>query len=137
MRFTALVLSSMLVAACAPRSKPTQPEDKANSPRPQTTAPVTPGSTNLPKLWDFFATWCPPCRQQAPIIAELEREYHGRIEIVSIDVEQNRELAKRFNVEAIPTLVFLDASGNELDRNVGLMQKADIVAKFRSLSFIQ
>ncbi|MBM3314945.1 thiol reductase thioredoxin [candidate division WOR-3 bacterium] len=91
----------------------------------------------MPKLWDFFATWCGPCRTQAPIIAGLETEYHGRIEITSIDVDENRELAQRFNVQAIPTLVFLDAAGNELDRHTGLMQKDEILAKFRSLGFIQ
>lgn len=132
-----LLVTLLLIVTCAPRSKPTQPEAKPDVPRQQSAESIPPGSTTLPKLWDFFATWCPPCRQQAPIITELEKEYQGRIEIVSIDVDQNRELAQRFSIEAIPTLVFLDASGNELYRNVGLMQKTDIVAKFRSLGFVQ
>ncbi len=91
----------------------------------------------LPKLWDFFATWCPPCKKQAPIIEELAKEYAGRIEIISIDTDKNPELARKFNIQAIPTLVFLDAEGKELSRNVGLMSKEEILARFREHKFIE
>jgi thioredoxin 1 len=128
----------------APAARTEPPETRvepAGRPEPAAAetgpAAVPPGSTNLPKLWDFFATWCGPCRTQAPIIAEMEAEYHSRIEIASIDVDQSPELARRFNIQVVPTLVFLDASGRELDRQTGLMQKDEILAKFRSLGFIQ
>ncbi len=91
----------------------------------------------LPKLWDFFATWCPPCKQQAPIIEELAEEYKGQIEIVSIDTDKNRELAQKFDIQAIPTLVFLDASGKELSRRVGFFSKESIVARFKAHGFIK
>ncbi|MEO0078893.1 MAG: thioredoxin domain-containing protein, partial [candidate division WOR-3 bacterium] len=67
----------------------------------------------------------------------LEKEYEGRVEVRSIDVDQNRELASKFRVTAIPTLVFLDAAGNELSRVVGLVPKDTIVSRFKSHGFIQ
>lgn len=111
--------------------KPATPPPPASSEAP----PEKPAA--LPKLWDFFATWCPPCQKQAPIIEELAREYEGRIEIVSIDTDKNPELAHKFNVRAIPTLIFLDAQGRELSRNVGFMSKAEILARFRQHKFIE
>ncbi|MEO0071029.1 MAG: thioredoxin domain-containing protein [candidate division WOR-3 bacterium] len=91
----------------------------------------------LPKLWDFFATWCPPCKQQAPIIEELAAEYSGQIEIISIDTDKNPELARKFNIQAIPTLVFLDPSGKELSRRVGFFPKDSILARFKAHGFIK
>ena len=91
----------------------------------------------LPKLWDFWATWCPPCREQSPIIEELAEEYSGVVEISSIDVDQNKELSGKFKVQAIPTLVFLDAEGNEVSRRVGLFPKDSIVARLKAHGFIQ
>jgi len=91
----------------------------------------------LPKLWDFFATWCPPCKQQAPIIEELTVEYKGKIEIVSIDTDKNPELAKKFQIQAIPTLIFLDPEGRELSRRVGFFPRDSIVARFKTHGFIK
>ncbi len=91
----------------------------------------------LPKLWDFFATWCPPCKRQAPIIEELAAEYQGQIEIRSINTDENQELARKFNIQAIPTLVFLDATGKELSRHVGFFPKDSIIARFKAHGFIK
>ena len=123
----ALVLA-LLVIGCGPKqtSAPTaQPQAK-----PETV-------TNLPKLWDFWATWCPPCKELKPTIEALEKEYAGKIEIKSINVDENKELAQKFGVQAIPTLVFLDAKGNELSRIVGLTPKDTIVGRFKTHGFIQ
>jgi thioredoxin 1 len=132
------VLALLVVAGCAPRPssgvapKPqTQTQAKSqNQVQAQTT-------TNLPKLWDFWATWCPPCKQLKPTIEALEKEYAGKIEIKSIDVDQNKDLAQKFKVQAIPTLVFLDAKGNELSRIVGLVPSDTIVGRFKTHGFIQ
>ena len=128
------VLALLVVAGCAP--KPTSgPAAQAQAqPQPQA-QPYT--ATNLPKLWDFWATWCPPCKELKPTIEALEKEYEGRIEIRSINVDENKELAQKFEVKAIPTLVFLDAKGNELSRIVGLTQKDTIVGRFKTHGFIQ
>jgi thioredoxin 1 len=135
-----IVLALLVVAGCAPKpaSEPatqspaqtqTQPPARAQA---QSNAP-----SNLPKLWDFWATWCPPCKQLKPTIEALEKEYEGKIEIKSIDTDQNQDLARKFNVQAIPTLVFLDAKGNELSRIVGLVPRDTIVGRFKTHGFIQ
>uniref|UniRef100_A0A7C4CAN9 Thioredoxin n=1 Tax=candidate division WOR-3 bacterium TaxID=2052148 RepID=A0A7C4CAN9_UNCW3 len=116
-------------------TKPTTPQ--ADTPEPVAAPADSARAPELPKLWDFFATWCPPCKQQAPIIEELAREYQGRIEIVSIDTDRNPALAEKFKIKAIPTLVFLDANQRELSRNVGFLSKEGILAKFREHGFIQ
>ncbi len=133
-----LVLALLVVGGCAP--KPTSgsaSQPPAQTPaQPQAQAQVQ-TQTNLPKLWDFWATWCPPCKELKPTIEALEKEYEGKIEIRSIDVDQNKDIAQKFKVQAIPTLVFLDAKGNELSRIVGLTLKDTIVGRFKTHGFIQ
>jgi thioredoxin 1 len=122
------VLALLIVAGCAPRQTP--------APAAQTQAqPET--STNLPKLWDFWATWCPPCKELTPTVEALAGEYEGKIEIKSINVDENKELAQKFEIKAIPTLVFLDAKGNELSRIVGLVPRDTIVGRFKAHGFIE
>jgi len=91
----------------------------------------------LHKLWEFGAMWCPPCKQLKPTIEALKKEYEGKIEVRSIDTDQNKELAQKFNITAIPTLVFLDTKGNELSRIVGLVPRESIVGRFRVHGFAQ
>jgi thioredoxin 1 len=112
--------------------------DQKKKPSPTAQAAAKPETmTNLPKLWDFWATWCAPCKELKPTIEALEKEYEGKIEIRSIDVDQSKDLAQKFKVEAIPTLVFLDAKDNELSRIVGLVSKDTIVGRFKTHGFIQ
>ena len=132
------VLALLVFAGCAPKpaSGPASQPPAHTQAKPQTQVEAQ-TTTNLPKLWDFWATWCPPCKELKPTIEALEKEYEGRIEIRSIDVDQNKDLAQKFNVQAIPTLVFLDAKGNELSRIVGLTQKDTFVGRFKTHGFIQ
>lgn len=124
----ALMVALTVAAGCAPNKTPSP------TAKPQ---PKTEAMTNLPKLWDFWATWCPPCKELKPTIEALEKEYEGKIEIKSINVDENKDLAQKFEVKAIPTLVFLDAKGNELSRIVGLVPKDTIVGRFKTHGFIQ
>ena len=63
--------------------------------------------TNSDKLVfvDFWATWCGPCSIVAPIVEELAKEYEGKVNFVKVDVDQNKELASKYNIFSIPTLV--------------------------------
>ena len=58
-----------------------------------------------PVLFDFFATWCGPCRMQTPIIEELEKKMGDKIEVRKVDVDQNMELAEKYGIRVVPTLI--------------------------------
>ena len=63
------------------------------------------GST--PIILDFYATWCRPCKMLAPHLKAIQEKYNGKLIIYEIDVDKEPELAQRFNVSAMPTLVFI------------------------------
>lgn len=77
-------------------------------------------------LVDFFATWCGPCRMMGVILEEVDKEIEGKAKIVKIDVDQNQDLAKRFGVMSIPTLI-LFKNGQMVQKSVGVMQKNQCV----------
>lgn len=60
-----------------------------------------------PALIDFHAKWCAPCRSLSPIIDELAQEYHGKVDIYKVNVDDEPELSSLFNIRTIPTLVFI------------------------------
>jgi thioredoxin 1 len=67
---------------------------------------------SLPCLIDFYADWCAPCRQTAPILDELAREYSGKIVIYKVDVQKEKELASVFGIQSIPAFLFCPMQGN-------------------------
>ena len=69
---------------------------------------------------DFWATWCGPCKMLAPAVAHLAEKYEGKALVAKVNVDEEPELAQRFGVMSIPTLVFLK-NGREFDRKVGVM----------------
>ena len=100
----------------------------------QTTAVARPG---VPKLVDLGATECIPCKKMAPILEELEVQYAGVLAVEFIDVgkPENKETAKSYGIEEIPTQIFLDPEGNELWRHVGFIPKTEILAKWSELGY--
>ena len=69
---------------------------------------------------DFWATWCGPCLMLAPVVEKLGEEFGEKVLVAKVDVDAEPELARRFGVMSIPTVVFLK-NGKEFDRKVGLM----------------
>lgn len=78
----------------------------------------------LPTLIDFSATWCGPCKMMKPIFNELEQTYDDRMNFVTIDVDENPELSRQYNVTAVPTFVFLDKEGKIVNVMTGAMEQS-------------
>jgi len=65
----------------------------------------------LPCIIDFYADWCGPCKMVTPLLEELSREYGGKIDIFSVNTEQEQELAMAFRIKSIPSLLFCPKEG--------------------------
>src|SRR5258706_10231772 len=76
----------------------------------------------VPVLVDFTATWCAPCRALEPVLAKLAKEGEGRFKVLSIDGDENPELAARFAIKGFPTVIAF-ANGRETGRQIGLAPK--------------
>lgn len=87
---------------------------------------------SLPFVVDLWATWCGPCRALAPTIAELARDYDGKIVVGKADVEENEDIALEYGVRNVPTILFFK-DGQLVDRFVGAASKAVLDEKFRAL----
>ena len=84
-----------------------------------------------PVLVDFFADWCGPCKMAAPIIEEMAGEYAGKAVIAKVDVDANNELAGRFGVMSIPTVIVFK-NGEEVNRQTGFAGKQGFVSLLES-----
>ena len=85
-----------------------------------------------PVLGDFWADWCGPCRQIAPVIDEIAKEYEGRMKVGKVNVDQEQDLAVRYGVMSIPTLVLFQ-NGQAVERLVGAMPKDALKRKLEGL----
>ncbi len=72
-----------------------------------------------PVLFDFFATWCGPCRMQTPILEELAKKMGDAIEIRKVDVDQHMDLAEKYGISVVPTLI-IEKDGKTVQRLEGV-----------------
>jgi len=83
-------------------------------------------SKDEPVLVDFWAAWCAPCRAIAPILEEIEKEQSDKIKIAKLNVDEYPDIASRFKVFSIPTLIIFK-NGKELGRLVGAVPKPKLL----------
>lgn len=84
------------------------------------------GAGDKPVLVDFYADWCGPCQMIAPAIEELAVEFDGKALITKVNVDDERELAQKFGVMSIPTLMIFK-NGKEVEKQIGFVPKPKIV----------
>lgn len=82
--------------------------------------------SEIPVLVDFWSQRCPPCRMLAPIIDELSIELEGKVKVTKLNTDENMELAMKYNIEFIPTLMIFK-SGKVTDTSVGFKSKQDLL----------
>ena len=123
------IFAAVVLVAFAKNKRP----DPVQQKQVVETAPVT--NTALPKLIDLGARKCIPCKMMIPVLEELKTEYRGRLEVIFIDIWENKNEAQKYGIQIIPTQIFYDASGKELFRHEGFFAKNDILAKWKELGF--
>ncbi len=83
-------------------------------------------------LVDFYASWCAPCKMQTPVLVEFNKEMAEKVKIVKVDVDQNPEIANKYSVQSIPTLILFQ-NGEQKEKTVGLTAKptlSEILIKY-------
>jgi len=76
-------------------------------------------------LVDFYATWCGPCKMIAPVISKIAEEYKGKVKVAKINVDDENELAMKYQIQNIPTLI-LFKDGKTVGSLIGLNSKSEI-----------
>ena len=79
-----------------------------------------------PVLVDFFGSWCGPCQMLTPILKQVKDNLGDRISIIKIDVDKNQELAAKYQVRGVPTMLLFQ-NGKQLWRQSGVLSKEEIV----------
>jgi thioredoxin 1 len=80
-------------------------------------------NSQIPVFVDFWAEWCGPCRMVGPVVEELASEYAGKVNFVKVNVDENNELASKYNVFSIPTLAIFN-KGQIVTQQVGAASKS-------------
>ena len=94
-------------------------------------------ATGKPALYEFGAGYCASCKEMAKIMAELTTSHSDQVEFRMVYVDKEKPLFEQYKIMLIPTQVFLDASGKEVDRHIGALPKEEVIKKLKELKFIR
>lgn len=89
-------------------------------------------ASGKPVVIDFWATWCGPCRALAPVLAQLAKEYDGKVTVAKCDIEECEDIAVEYGIRSVPTLIFFK-NGEPVDKMVGAAGKGKIQEKIDAL----
>jgi len=89
-------------------------------------------NSDLPVIVDLWAEWCAPCLMIAPLVEQIGEEYEGKIKVGRLNVDENQVTAGKYQVMAIPTLLFFNG-GKLVDRVVGVVPKKILVEKIEKI----
>lgn len=84
--------------------------------------------STTPVLLDFYANWCGHCQKLLPLLDEVAVEMDGKVNVMKVNVDENREFSQKFDIKGLPTML-LFKDGSEVDRLIGFMPKDKIVEK--------
>jgi thioredoxin 1 len=89
--------------------------------------------SDKPVLVDFWAEWCGPCKLIAPLLEEIAREKAGSVKIAKVNVDENQSLSSKYNIRAIPSLLFFK-NGQLRDQVTGMTSKKDLLSRIEALA---
>jgi thioredoxin 1 len=89
-----------------------------------------------PAIIDFYASWCPPCRQLSPLVEEISKEYSGKIVVYKVDTDKEKYLAQVLGISGLPTLLFIPAKGKP-QASMGFIPKETIIKTINDVLLIK
>ena len=89
-----------------------------------------------PALYEFGSKYCIPCKEMKQIMTGLKAQYGNQVEFLMVYVDEERPLFGEYKIVAIPTQVFLNPTGKEVDRHIGALSKDEVIKKLKALKFI-
>jgi thioredoxin 1 len=94
-------------------------------------------ATGKPALYEFGAGYCASCKDMEKIMAELKTTHSDQVELRLVYVDKEKPLFEQYKIMLIPTQVFLDTQGKEVDRHIGPLTKEEVLKKLKELKFIR